>query len=356
MVNVPPRHGKSAIVSERFPVWTMGHHPDWQFLAASYAASLSEKFSRKARALVREPITQTAFPGLKLNPEKQGVEEWETTTGGVYKAMGVGGPATGSGANVLLIDDPVKGYEQAYSQVYRDKVFEWYRSDAETRLMPESGVLIVMTRWHEDDLAGRLLKEEPEDWRQVSFPAIAEQDEEHRKEGEALHPDRYPLATLERIKAKSSWVWAGLYQQRPAPDEGGILKRAYWRYYETRPERFDLIVLSWDMTFKDTAGSDYVVGQVWGKVGPDAYLLDQIRARMDFPTTVNAFKAQVLQYPNAGAKYVEDKANGPAVISMLKNQIPGLIAVEPEGGKEARAASVTWILEGGNVYLPRFAP
>lgn len=217
-----------------------------------------------------------------------------------------------------------------------------------------------MTRWHEDDLAGRILenmKQGGEEWTVINLPAVAEPDDQiGRSVGEALWPNRFPLETLAQIKATlGSFWWSALYQQRPAPEEGEIFRRAWWRFYGVNPRRigrFDEVVQSWDCAFKDTATSDYVVGQVWGRIGPTRYLLDQVRGRMDFPTTLMAIQSLSVKWQDARRKLIEDKANGPAVIQQLKSKVSGLIPVTPEGGKVVRARASTAEIEAGNVYLP----
>jgi len=224
-------------------------------------------------------------------------------------------------------------------------------------------VLIILTRWSEDDLAGRLIAhqrdEGGEQWRVLSFPALAEDNrsdrhpEDKRQIGKALWPSRFDEARLSQIKAAiGSYDWAGLYQQRPSPAEGGIFRRDWWQFYDTPPRIFDEVIQSWDMTFKAGGSSDYVVGQTWGTVKADRYLLDQIRARMDFPTTVRAVKAFHDKWPQAKRIYIEDTANGPAVIATLQREIQGIIAVNPEGGKLARAHAVLPQIESGNDFLP----
>jgi predicted phage terminase large subunit-like protein len=208
-----------------------------------------------------------------------------------------------------------------------------------------------------DDLAGRLLEAESagegEAWRKLVFPAIAEVDEPHRRVGEALHPERYDIHDLTRIKANiGPRDWNAMYQQRPAPAEGAVFKKDWFQWWTALPERFDRVVMSWDLTFKDTAGSDYVVGQVWGQLGAQAWLLDQVRARMGFVETCEAVARMARKWPQAMEKLVEDKANGPAVIDYLKRSIPGIVPIEPDGSKVARAHAVTPLFEAGNVFFP----
>jgi predicted phage terminase large subunit-like protein len=236
-------------------------------------------------------------------------------------------------------------------------------------LEPDAAQVVTQTRWNEGDLSGYLLAkeaEEPEHWHiinleaikeavQISVPATCTLADDWREPGEALCPERYDHAALTKLQRRvGSYYWAALYQQRPAPLEGGMLKRGWWKYYTIRPDigLFDRVIQSWDMSFKDTDGSDYVVGQVWGRLGARAYLLDQVRDRMDFPTTCEALKQLTATWPQARLKLVEDKANGPAVIAALQHTIPGMVPVEPDGGKVARAAGASPLIEAGNVYLP----
>lgn len=347
MIFMPPRHGKSRLASEFFPAWFLGRNPKQQVIACTYAQELANDFGRKVRNQLQDPLFQAIFPESGLREDSKSASRFHTSEGGVYFAVGAGGPITGRGAHVLLIDDPIKNSEEADSETHRRKLKDWYASVAYTRLMPGGAVVVIQTRWHEDDLAGWLLREHAhEGWEVLSLPAISEEDQ-------PLWPEAFPLERLQAIKrAVGSRVWEALYQQRPSPAEGGLIKRGWWKYYREAPSVFDEIIQSWDATFKDTQKSDFVVGQVWGRVGGDKYLLDQVRGRMDFPTTVQAIRMLSAKWPQAHAKLVEDKANGPALIAVLGSEIPGLIPVQPMGSKEARVSAVTPTIEAGNVYLP----
>lgn len=227
-----------------------------------------------------------------------------------------------------------------------------------TRLQPGGAVILIMTRWHEDDLAGRLLNPEygqVEDWDIVKLPAVAEAgDILGRQIGEPLWPEfGFDSDWAERTKfAVGSQTWASLYQQRPSPPEGAIVHRSWWRFYKQLPSSLDVVIQSWDCSFKETDSGSYVVGQVWGRKGTNYYLIDQFRARVDFVGTLQAFRTMTGKHPVARLKLVEDKANGPAVIAALKNEISGIIAVTPEGTKESRLHAVSPDIEAGNVYLP----
>ncbi|HHV39699.1 MAG TPA: phage terminase large subunit [Tepidimicrobium sp.] len=356
MVFMPPRHGKSEVCSKKFPAWYLGRNPGKEIILSSYAADLAYDFSRIARDTLRE---RGELWNVNVASDSSAVGRWgiEGHRGGCV-AAGAGGPITGRGAHCAIIDDPFKNAEEAASKTIRDKVWEWYRSTLRTRLAPGGAIVLIMTRWDEDDLAGRLIKEMEaggEQWVIISMAAEAEEDDPLGRElGELLWPEYgFDAAWAETTKrAVGTYFWSALYQQRPSPVEGGMLKRGWWRFYRELPSSLDEIIQSWDMTFKDSAGTDFVVGQVWGRKGADKYLLDQVRDRMDFPATLTAVKGLTSKWPQATAKLVEDKANGPAVIAMLNQEIEGLIPVEPQGSKVARASAVSPQIEAGNVYLP----
>lgn len=355
ILTFPPRHGKTSIVTERLPVQLLGKHPDWQILVSSYNSTIAEKSSRRSLELMRSDLFQNTWP-TRLSGERQSVKEWETTAGGVYKAVGLGAVGGGIGANLSIVDDPIRGYQEAYSQTIRDSRYESYNADIATRLMPICGEMVISTRWHEDDLVGRLLKDDPKGWRVLHFPALAIKDESFRKEGQALHEKRYSRSRLLEIKRNpGGWVWTSLWQGMPTEMEGNFLKRDWWKYYDEAPSRFDEIIQSWDFAFKATKDSDYVAGGVWGRVGIDVFLLDLINEKLEFVESCTALKTLSRKWPRANIKLIEAKANGEAVMSTLKREVTGIISVEPQGGKEARAAAASPYIQSGHVYLPKFA-
>jgi predicted phage terminase large subunit-like protein len=364
IVTMPPRHGKSEVVSKKFPAWHLGRCPNDEIILASYSIDLSRSFSRIARETLQGA---SGVFNVRLDPNHSTAESWglQGKRGGLV-AAGVGGSITGKGARIAIIDDPIKNAEEANSEVIRQKVWEWYQSTLYTRLTPDGRIVIVMTRWHEDDLVGRLLEKEAQEiaegthtgdqWQVINLPAIAESgDILGRTEGEALWPEYgFNLERLEQIRRDvGSYVFNALYQQRPSATEGSMFKRNWWRYYDTTPSTFDEMMQSWDMSFKGSDGSDFVVGQVWGRIGANKYLVDQIRGRMDITDTISHIQRLTLKYPLARLKLIEDKANGPAVISLLRNSIAGLVPVNPDGGKVARASAILPDLEAGNIYLPK---
>ncbi|MFD1776659.1 phage terminase large subunit [Paenibacillus rhizophilus] len=363
IVTMPPRHGKSERVSRKFPAWHIGRNPDDEIILASYSVDLSRGFSRIARDTL---TSNTGVFEVEVDRNNQSAESWGTSgyRGGLH-AAGVGGPITGKGARIAIIDDPVKNAEEADSETMREKIWDWYTSTLYTRLTPDGRIVVVMTRWHEDDLVGRLLKKEADEikegvhkgerWTVINFPALAEKDDYlHRPEGEPLWPEQgFDRERMEQIRTDvGSRVFNALYQQRPSAADGNMLKRDWWRYYDSPPP-FASMLISVDATFKDEDTSDFVVIQVWGKVQANMYLVDQVRAKMNFPATIQTIRNVVKKYPEAHWKLIEDKANGSAIIATLHREIGGIVAVNPEGGKVARVNAVSAYIESGNVFLPR---
>lgn len=359
MLFLPPRHSKSMTVSETFPSYFIGKKPERRVIETSYGDNLAKKFGRANRSKIEQYGPQLF--DISISKSNSSVTNWgiEGHRGGMISA-GIGGPITGEGADLLLIDDPIKNRAEANSLVYRDMVWNEWQNTLLTRLHPGAAIIIILTRWHEDDLAGRLLATEPEKWEVLCLPAEAEaNDPLGRSTGQPLWPEfGYDAQWMQEKKREvGATVWASLYQQRPSPVEGNIIHRDWIKYYSKAPSRFDEIIQSWDCSFKDSKASksgtpDYVVGEVWGRKGADKYLLDQVRDRMSFVSTIRAIKSMTAKWPQARAKLVEDKANGTAVIDVLKNKIPGLIGVEPYGDKVTRLQSVSPDWEAGNVHIP----
>ncbi len=357
MIFLPPRHSKSMTVSETFPSYFIGRNLNRRVILVSYGDSLARKFGRANRNKLEE-YGEDIF-GINLSKDNSSVTNWgiEGHRGGMISA-GIGGPITGEGADLLIIDDPIKNRKEADSKTYRDMVWDEWQNTLYTRLQPDGAVIIILTRWHEDDLAGRLLNPDyglVEDWEIIRLPAIAEENDLLGREiGEPLWPEYGFDEEWAKItkKAVGSKTWASLYQQRPAPAEGNIVNREWWQFYKELPNEFDEVIQSWDCSFKETETGSYVVGQVWGRKGANKYLIDQVRARMDFTKTLRAIRNLSIKYPEARLKLIEDKANGPAIISTLRQEISGIVAVNPRGTKEERAAAISPEIEAGNVYLP----
>lgn len=230
MIFVPPRHGKSEIASINFPAWFFGRNPTKNIIAASYNSDLAVGFGRKARNIVGSAEYKNLFPGVSLAEDSQAAGRWITNQGGEYTAVGIGGGTTGRGADILLIDDPVKDKQEAESSVIQERNIGWYKSVARTRLSPGGAIVVIQTRWHDKDLAGQILAEDPE-WEIVDLPAIAEHDEEFRTEGEALWPSQYSIEELRSIEKEiGTELFSALYQQSPISFKSQVFKKSYFKY------------------------------------------------------------------------------------------------------------------------------
>lgn len=398
VINIPPGHAKSIIVGVLWPAWVWIDWPEWRGLFSSYDLSLVTRDAVRCRDVMESEWYQTQFaPRWKFKGDQNVKTFYKNTRQGFRFAHTVAGKGTGHRGDAIVCDDPLNAKDR-HSTKKREACIDWWDRTMPTRLNdPARGVkVVIMQRLHEEDLTGHILQRggyehlclpsefEPER-RSRTFildPALGEKkrfwEDPRTERGELLFPSLFTgevLADLKTVLKEDGY--AGQHQQRPTPAEGGMFKRWYWRYWchegqqlppvrvqlpggdwqeipaVPLPKSFPRVAQSWDMSFKDTQGSDYVVGQVWGAKGADRFLLDQVRDRLAFSATVEALKRLSKAWPQARAKFVEDKANGPAVISHLKSEIPGLIAVNPGGdNKEARAWAVEPEVKAGNVYLP----
>lgn len=289
MIFVPPRHGKSRQCSIDFPAWYLGRHPEGQIITSSYSSDLAKDFGEQTRDLVGSLEYQQVFPEVRLKEDSTAKDKWKTEKGGYYISVGVGGAITGRGARIALIDDPFKNREEAESQTIRDKVYNWFTSTLYTRLEPQGAIILIMTRWHHDDLAGRLIenmKHDGEQWDIVDLPAIAETDEEFRKVGEPLWPARYSLEELEKIKkAVGIRDWASLYQQKPIIQESQEFRAEDFQYFE--PEELIGKTLTFTIAVDPAISKDdsadrtgiTVIGKELGK--PNWYVMEALGARLD---------------------------------------------------------------------------
>lgn len=357
LIEMPPRHGKSMTVTETFPSYYLARNPDKRVIATAYSDSLAKKFGRLNRNKFNE---FGSLFDLEMSFDKNAAGNWNVSkhTGGMI-ATGIGSSITGEGADLLIIDDPIKNNEEAQSITIRNKIWDEWESTLSTRLHDGASVIAIQTRWHEDDFIGRLLERSPHKWIRLRLPAIAEDDDDliGRKPGEPLAPELgYGLEWAEEKKLEvGSKVWSSLYQQNPTPASGDVIKREWIQYYDVLPSRLDKIIISWDMTFKDKKESDYVVGQAWGQKGADKYLIDQLRAKMSFTETLKSVRAFKNKHEDAREVLVEDKANGTAIIDALKREISGIIPIEPIGSKIARLEAVAPQFEAGNIFIPKNA-
>jgi len=359
MIFMPPRHGKSMLTSEFFPSYWLGHHPDKFIITSTYAQGLADDFGRKVRNLCTTPQHRAFFKGFQLRQDSTSASRFHTGKNGAYFAVGAGGPITGRGAHLLLIDDPTKGREDAESATMRQRLKDWYTSVARTRLMPGGAIVVIQTRWHEDDLAGWLLREHAhENWEVLNLPALAEQNDPlGRAEGDALWPDAYPVEELEIIKRSiGSRDWAALYQQRPAPIEGGLVKVAWFRRYDAAPATPRRIIQSWDTGLKAAEVNDPSVCTTWAETETGFYLLDAYKARLEYPDLKRSIQSLADKWQPT-AILVEDKASGQSVIQDLRQTTRlSIVPINPTKDKVVRLLAVTAAIESGRVFLPNVAP
>lgn len=381
IVSCPPRTGKSHIVSERFPLYCLGKRPDWEIVTAAYNTDLASKFSFRALELAKEPEFARIFPNVKLHADKQKQSHWNTTDGGSYKAVGVGSGLTGSGASVIVIDDPHKDMAEAMSFTKREAVWEWYTSTAYTRLADKdtgAGLIIVQTRWHPDDLAGRLLKKQREencyDLSEVLYPAIATKDEYPivefegnfiedisqppvRRIGEALQPERYDLSMLMIIKSQSEKVWEALYQQNPRPEGGRYIKVENFRYIVEKdlPKEASAIkwARGWDLAVKAGKSHDHSASCLLGSDRRGNLYVKQVT---NWKKTWNENKKSIIAIAKAERIRIgiESVAAFHIAFVELRNELKGIVHIkEVKSNTDKFSRALPWIekVEAGNVYL-----
>lgn len=383
IMSMPPQEGKSTLVTRYGALWLYRQFPMMRETLVSYDGSNAETFSYAIRADIElfNGEDDNIDLGLRLAPNQKAVSRFRLASGGSMYAIGIGGGLTGRPSDNLAIDDPVKDQKQADSELLSDSAWEWWSTTARPRLAPWAPVTLTMTRWHERDLGGRFQQKQLEDeaaglthfdkWRVVVIPAQADHDPSKgetdvlgREPGEFMISARgRGIPEWEATKASTpARYWSALYQGRPTPGTGDILLKEWWQRYDFpialpnpdgtyRCVGYD-VTQSWDFTFDDTKGSDYVVGQVWAKKGSDSYLIYQLRARLSFIQTLVAMRRVTQLFPQSRRKFVEKKANGAAVISSLKHEISGIIAVNPDRSKTDRATAASVYARAGNFWLP----
>lgn len=353
IILAPPQHGKSETVTETFPSYFKSKFPDKKVILTSRDDLLAGRFGLYNRRIIEE-FGYELF-GVQLQRGSSSSTNWalEGHSGYVLSSPIMGG-ITGSGADLLIIDDPVKNRQEADSAIMRDKIWQEWQNTLLTRLAADGAVIVIMTPWHEDDLAGRLIRQGGWDVLRLPAECESENDPLGRNIGDPLCPELgKDKEWMERTKLEvGSRAWNALYQLRPTPVSGGIFKREWFKRYEVLPDNINEWTQSWDLAFKDTTASDFVAGGVWAKRGADHYLVLPIKERLDFTSSIRKIQLITQAYPQATLKLIEDKANGPAVISMLKQQIAGIVPVTPHDSKVGRAQAVTPLFEAGNIYVP----
>lgn len=365
IINMPPRYMKSIIVTVLFPAWCWIRSPSMRFISTSYSQMLSTKHSVDRRLVLESPWYQAAWGStFKLSDDQNQKMEYTNDKRGHMVATSMLGTVTGKGGDCIIVDDP-HNPKKAESELERQAAVEAFDSTFTTRLDDKKTgrMIVVMQRLHEKDLTGHLLAKGG--WEHLCLPAEApartvikfprSAKEIVREQGDLLHEARDGKPELEAQKvALGSYGYAGQYDQAPAPRVGGLFKRHYWRFYSKLPERLESELQSWDLAFKGKDDSDFVAGVVMGRVvaGADVYIIDLLNERLGFKASCSAVRSLSQKHPRALLKLVEDKANGPGLVDVLKSEIPGLVLVNPEGSKWERACSIEPMLEAGNVFLP----
>lgn len=370
MVNIPPRNGKSMVVSVLWVAWRLGLDPSLNFVCVSYSNELSTKLARDCRAIMQSDWYRNLFARTRISTKRTASHDFDTTRGGGRLATSVTGTLTGRGGDIVILDDVIKP-DEALSQVSRERVNNWFSSTLASRHDDKrtGPIILVMQRLHEDDLCGRLL--EAGGWDRLSLPAIARHDEVHeigrerscfRKKGEALHPEREPLEVLDAVKAMmGSTAFEAQYQQEPVPAHGNLIKSEWLRNYDRTS--LDLnkgkIVQSWDTATKDNPYNDYSACVTAFIRGRDVYVLDVFRARLQFPELKARVIAMAREY-EASTLLIEDHSSGSQLLQTLRAEeprgVPDPSRCQPEGDKAARVMSISAMIEAGHLLLPKDAP
>lgn len=365
IINIPPRHMKSIEATVCFPVWTWTQHPERRFIKVSYSDSLSRKHNILSRDIINSPWFQQNWGDrFTLKDDVNRQNEFENNHHGMMYSTSVGGAITGNGADIIIIDDPQNPL-MANSETERQNSIDFFKNTLQTRLNdPKTGAFIViMQRLHENDLTGYILSEDL-GYTHLCLPAEAEKKTIitfpksgkviTREEGDPLNPQRFDRDVLSNLKkSMGSLQYAGQFQQVPAPAEGVIFRREWLgNFYSDGAAPNTNDIQSWDMAFTKSEGSAKVAGFVMGRHKSDIYIKDLINEKMSFTESVAAVRTLAGKWPRARAKVVENKANGPAIVDLLKKEIAGMVEFNPKGSKEERAISVTPYFEAGNIHFP----
>jgi len=362
-VFMPPRHGKSELCSKYFPAWYLGTHPEDRIILSSYEADFAASWGQKVRDIFKE---YKDLYGVIVNDRSAARNRWDIAghRGGMATA-GVGGPITGKGAEILIIDDPVKNAEQANSPTYREKAKDWYRSTAFTRLTPTGKVILIQTRWHEDDLGGWLIDDAPDDWTVLSLPGISTPDIPDaldRSPGEALWPELWTREKLlERKRVLGEYWFSAMYQQVPQPPEGGILKRSWIQYYDPKEKKGFLSNSStytgWDLAISEKETADYTTSCTakYSPLDGNVYILDWTRDHLTFPEQQQGVIKQHQRW-ETDLIGIETVAYQAALPQSLRNHMLPIKGISRIKDKVTRITSAFTAFEQGQVFLPMDHP
>lgn len=364
IISTPPQHGKSATVTQRLGAWYLLNNPDHHVILVSYGDVLAKRFGKQNLNTMK---TFAPVFGVELDPTRATSQDmYIKDHDGYMISRGYGAGLTGYSGNLIIIDDPVKNAEEASSEANRESKWEDFLQTIMTRQQSVTRIVLIMTRWHEDDLAGRIKQDMPDLCEVVNIPCECESDDDllGRKIGDPLCPelgkDKKWLETTKKayVTENGQRAWDALYQGRPTAMEGNLFLRDAWSFYDREEYRagnmkFDRVVMSVDATYKDTKRADFVAIQVIGKKGDDYYLLDRTKRRMTFTATIKEIVRMKNANPLVRQIYIEDKANGSAIIEVLRQNVSGVVAVEPKESKYARAEAVAYIQQDGHIFLPK---
>ena len=362
IINMPPRHTKSEFASYLLPAWFLGKFPNKKVIQSSNTGELAVGFGRKVRNLVDSEVYKDIFPSLQLQQDSKAAGRWNTSKGGDYFAIGVGGTVTGKGANLLIIDDPHSEQEAALAATNPDvfdKVYEWYTSGPRQRLQPGGAIVIVMTRWAQRDLTGQVLKAAAarggEQWEVIEFPAIM-------PSGRPLWPEFWSIEELTALKEElPNSKWQAQYQQNPVGNESAIVKRDWWRWWEEeRPPQCEYILQTWDTAFEKNQRADYSAGTTWGvftyeeDMTKHLILLNTYKKRVEWVELKRDVLEQYREWEPDGL-LIEKKATGAPLIYELRSMGIPVQEFTPSKGQDkiARLNAVSDIIASGKVWVPR---
>lgn len=360
--NLPPRHGKSELISKYTPAWFLNLFPEKDVILASYEADFASRWGRQ----VRNILSERRLMDTELAQDSSAAYRFNLKQGGQMITAGIGGAITGQGGSLIIVDDPVKNWKDAKSETMQRTTIDWFNSTLYTRAEADATIVILQTRWDENDLAGYLLSEHQDPWVHINFPAIAkDKDNIGREIGDALCPDRFPIEKLRQIKSVSpSKIWNALYDGDPLPEGGNTFQRSGIRFYKKKDltdllapkenenlhKRWDFLTFSWDFTFEDEG--DWNVGQLWGCKNDHHYLISQFRFKEKFIGQLKNFRSFTNEFPFFTEILIEKKANGAALLDVVNQDYSAIVEVSPVESKEVRADSVTGLWESGRVHLP----
>lgn len=370
MIFTPPRHTKSELASRRFPAWTLGRNPSWQIITATYAMDFAADFGRDVRHIVKSNEYRHLFPEVELSQDVKAAARWNTNQGGVYVAAGVGGPLTGRGAHIALIDDPFKDWMSAFSEATREHIWKWYLTVLRTRLMPGGAIVLIMTRWHDDDIAGRLIAQQEkggDQWDIIELPALIETEQEEKKDplgrkiGDPLWPEWFSEEELLKTKAvMPTYEWSALYQQKPVPDEGDYFQYSWFRWYDKLPEHLNFYIC-YDGGTQNNEGDPTEIGVFGVDPKDNIYIVDWWGGQK----TTDIWIDQLIDFADKYKPFVVVGEGG-----IMRRSVEPFLAKRKEqrkvyfreeylpsiGDKPLRARQFQALCSMGKVYLPDKAP